>query len=414
MRHTTTLWTILFSLLSPSLFAGDNWAEFRGPQGSGISQAKGLPTKWSETENIVWKTPIHGKGWSSPVVWGNQIWLTTATVDGKKMSAICLDAASGKIVHDLLLFENAEPRFCHPTNSYASPTPVIEEGRIYCHFGSYGTACLDTKSGKTLWTRRDLESDDFRGPGSSPILFEDLLVVNYDGVDLQFVVAFNKKTSDTVWQKKRNIEYGTDNGDRKKAYGTPTIVEFEGHTQLVSPSAVATIAYDPRTGDELWKLRHGGMNAAARPLFGHGLIYIAAGDDDYSLVALRPNGTGDVTDTHIAWKTSKSVPRRGSQLLVGDLYFMVNDTGILTCLDAKTGDIHWQKRRPGQFWSSPIYGDGKIYACDDQGVTLVLSATKEYSELAENKLSAGCNASPAVVDQSLLIRTKTHLYRIGK
>ena len=205
MRHTTTLWTILFSLLSPSLFAGDNWAEFRGPQGSGISQAKGLPTKWSETENIVWKTPIHGKGWSSPVVWGNQIWLTTATVDGKKMSAICLDAASGKIVHDLLLFENAEPRFCHPTNSYASPTPVIEEGRIYCHFGSYGTACLDTKSGKTLWTRRDLESDDFRGPGSSPILFEDLLVVNYDGVDLQFVVAFNKKTSDTVWQKKRNI-----------------------------------------------------------------------------------------------------------------------------------------------------------------------------------------------------------------
>lgn len=390
------------------------WTEFRGVGGYGLSSAKGLPVTWSETENVLWKTPIHGKGWASPVILDGQIWLATATVDGKTMSGLCLDGATGRIVHDLVLFTNEAPRFCHPTNSYASCTPTVEKGRVYFHFGSYGTACVDSQSGKTLWTRRDFVSDDFRGPASSPVVFENLLFLTFDGVDFQFVVALDKTTGKDVWRKTRNIDYQTDNGDNKKGYGTPSIIEAEGRVQLVSPAAKATLAYDPRTGEELWKLRHGGMNAAARPLFAHGLVYICAGEDTLSLAAVRPNGDGDITATHVAWSTGKTVPRRGSPLIVGDHLFMMADAGILSCLDAKTGEFLWSKRLPGQYWASPIYADGRLYIPSDDGQTQVVAASDEYEHLASNKLDAGCNATPAVFENSLLIRTKTHLYRIGK
>ena len=200
-----------------SLRADTNWPEFQGPRANNQSDATDLPTTWSETENVQWKTPIHGRGWSSPVIWGNQIWMCTATEDGKEMSGICVALDTGKIVYDLKLFHNAEPRFCHSMNSYASCTPAIEAGRVYLHFGSYGTACVDTGSGKTIWTRRDLPCDHWRGPGSSPILFEDLLIVHFDGYDYQYIVALNKETGETVWKKDRNIDFQTDNGDFKKA-----------------------------------------------------------------------------------------------------------------------------------------------------------------------------------------------------
>jgi outer membrane protein assembly factor BamB len=394
-----------------SAFA-DNWPQFRGPHGNGQSDATGLPVKFGEGENVKWKTPIPGKGWSSPVVWGERIWVTTATEDGKKMSVLCVDLKTGKILRDQLVFENENPRFCHPTNSYASPTPTIEEGRIYVHFGSYGTACLDTETGEVLWTRRDLHSDDFRGPASSPILHGDLLIVHFDGVDVQFLVALDKHTGKTVWKNDRDIDYGTDNGDAMKAYSTPAVIEVEGRKQLISPAAVATLAYDPQTGRELWRVRHGGMNAAALPLFGGGLVYISAGSGGYDLVAVRPDGRGDVTDSHIAWRTGKSVPKRSSQLLLGDLYFMVNDTGIASCLDATTGDILWQHRFAGNYWASPIYADGRIYFFGQDGTIPVVAPTREFQLLAENKLADGFNASPAVVGRSLILRTKTHLYCI--
>ena len=253
--------------------AEDNWPEFRGPHGDGHADAAALPLTWSETEHVRWKTAIHDRGWSSPVIWGDQIWLTTATQDGKQMFAVQVDRKSGAIVRDILVFSPAEPAYCIPFNSYASCTPAIEQGRVYIHFGAYGTTAFDTATGEKLWVRQDLPCDHFRGPGSSPILWHNLLILTFDGFDLQYLVALDKRTGDTVWRTDRNIKYETDDGDYHKAFSTPTVIRAAGREQLISPSAGATIAYDPATGRELWRVQSGGMNAAARPLFGHGLVF---------------------------------------------------------------------------------------------------------------------------------------------
>jgi outer membrane protein assembly factor BamB len=372
-----------------------------------------LPVKWSEKENVVWKTPIHDKGWSSPVIWGNQIWMTTAREDGKEMFAVCVDRDTGKIIYDLKVFDVEKPAFCIAFNSYASPTPVIEQGRVYVHFGTYGTVCLDTATGKKVWERRDLNCNHHRGPGSSPILYDDLLIVNFDGFDVQYVVALDKKTGKTVWKKDRNITYDRDDGDIKKAYGTPTVVTVEGKPQVVSPSAGATIAYDPRSGDELWRISHGGMNASAPPVYQDGLVFICTSDGGFRLLAARPNGRGDVTKTNVDWKYNKAVPSRSSPLLIGDKLVMINEQGILSCLTAKTGQPVWQERVGGQYIASPLYADGKLYLFGQEENSLVGEpGSKGWKLLSTNRLDGGCMATPAIAGKALFIRTKTHLYRI--
>src|SRR6266851_4389675 len=265
---------LAFFLSVALLRAGDNWPQFRGPNGDGMANARTLAVTWSEKENIRWKTAIHDKGWSSPVIWGDQLWLTTARADGKEFFAVCVDRKSGKIVHDLKLFADMRPAYCHPYNSYASPTPVVEEGRLYFHFGSHGTGCVDTATGKVLWLRRDLPCYHHRGPGSSPIVDAKHLFLPFDGYDQQYVVALNKASGKTIWKKERDIAYSSTDGDIKKAYATPSLLRVGDKYQLVCPAAEATISYDPDSGDEIWRVRHGGMNEATRPVFGHGLIYL--------------------------------------------------------------------------------------------------------------------------------------------
>jgi outer membrane protein assembly factor BamB len=410
---------IVIGLASTAAMAGENWPEFRGPTADGHSDAVGLPIRWSETENVKWKVAIRDKGWSSPVIWGNQIWMTTALVDGKKLYAVCVDRETGKIVHDIKVFDVAKPGYCIPTNSYASPTPVVESGRVYVHFGSYGTACLDTATCETLWSRRDLPCDHWRAPGSSPILFGATLFVHFDGYDVQYVIALDKATGKTRWKRSRDINYATDNGDLKKAYCTPRVIKVKGTAELISPGAVATIAYEPSTGDELWRVYHGGMNAAARPLFGDGLVFLTTGDAGapiaggwHRLLAIRPDGHGDVTKTHVAWTHDKAVPARSSFLLDGDLLYMVSDNGIASCLEAKTGEEVWQQRLGGKYFASPILADGRIYFFDDEGTAHVMEAGREAKVLSRNRLDAGCMASCAVAGKALYVRTKTHLYRI--
>lgn len=412
MRLVTLVSTCL--LTASFCFAANNWPEFRGPDGDGHADAKNLPITFGETENVAWKTPIHDKGWSSPVVWGDQIWLTTATEDGANMFAVCVDLASGKIMHNKRVFYLNKPQYCHPFNSYASPTPVIEEGRVYVHFGAHGTAAIDTRTKEILWTRQDLKCDHHRGPGSSPILFENLLIATYDGFDLQYLVAFDKNTGDTVWKTDRNIDYGTDDGDAKKGYGTPRVITVNGQPQLISPTAGATIAYDPRTGKEIWRVRSGGMNASARPLWGHGLIYATTAAGGWQLFAVRPDGEGDVTKSHFAWKQPKAIPTRSTPLMIDDLIYMVNDAGILSCVEAKTGRQVWVHRLGGNYSASPVYADGKLYFFSQEGECPVLEPGREFKLLATNKLDDGCMASPAVADNALLVRTRTHLYRIEK
>jgi len=404
----TSLTTILFAAIG-----GEHWPQFRGPTGDGMADCRNLPITWSEKENVVWKTAIHGKGWSSPVIWGDQIWLTTAPEDGKESYAVCIDRISGKIIHDIKLYTTENPAFCHPYNSYASCTPVIEAGRVYIHFGSVGTACLDTSTGHVLWERRDLPCDHWRGPGSSPILHENLLILTFDGYDQQYITALDKNTGKTVWKTDRQIDYGTDNGDLKKAYSTPAVLKENGRALIVSPSAAATIAYDADTGKEVWRVQHGGMNEAARPIFAHGLVFLTSGHTQ-QLLAIRLGGQGDLT-RNIAWATSKGLgPSRPSVLVVGDNLFFVSDNGIASCSEAKTGKRLWQERLGGAFSASPICAEGRIYFAGEDGKTHVIAAEPTYQSLAVNKLDAGCMASPAAAGDGLFLRTKTHLYRLGK
>jgi outer membrane protein assembly factor BamB len=394
------------------LIAGGNWPQFRGPSGNGHAEVKTAPIRWSETENIRWKTPIHGKGWSSPVIWGDQIWMTTALENGKERFAVCVDRQSGKIIHDLKLLAEENPPFCIPYNSYASSTPVIEAGRVYIHFGSSLTTCLDTGTGRVVWERRDLPCDHFRGPGSSPILHGNLLLLTFDGFDRNYLVGLDKANGKTVWKTDRNIKYSTPDGDYHKAYSTPSLMEVDGKLQLVSPSAEATIAYDPDTGKELWQIHHGGMNAACRPIFGHGLVFLTSGHTAH-LLAVRQGGSGDVTADGVVWQAIRNVPTRPSLLLVGDLLFMVGDKGIASCLEAKTGKQLWSERLGSVFSASPTLAAGNIYFADEEGKTHVVAAEPTFKVLATNKLDDGCMASPAFVDDMLYLRTRTHLYSIG-
>lgn len=416
-----------------------HWNQFRGPRGDGKSHAESLPVEFSETKNVRWKTAIPGKGWSSPVVWDKQIWLTTGREDGTELFAVCVDLGNGDIVHDLKVFDVADPSMkWSEFNPHATPTPVVEEGRVCVHHGSYGTACLDTKSGDVIWRRQDLRCNHRVGPGSSPITSDDSLFPQFDGVDVQYVVALNKATGKILWKKKREVDSGLATklrnsglsesdieetkiekpGDNRKSYATPTLIEYRGQRQLIRPGTEVLFSYDPKTGDELWQVQYPGWgwNVAFRPILAHGLVYCTAGISHY-LFAIRPDGRGDVTDTHVVWSTKGSVPNLSSPVIVGDLLFMVTDKGgIVSCLDARTGEQIWRRRlgSRGDHWASPVVAGGKIYFSSTRGHVTVIAVAREFQRLADNKLNASFIASPAVAGDALILRSTTHLYHVAE
>lgn len=412
-RRTATAALVAVALLGMPVAAGEEaWNQFRGPTGDGVWHGGPLPVEWSESEGVAWKTPIPGKAWSSPVIADGKVWMTNATEDGTRLSAVAVDAATGRVLHDVTLFEPAAPAFCHAFNSHASSTPVLDGGRLYAHFGSAGTAAVDTATGAVLWRQETLRCDHHRGPGSSPILHGGLLIVPFDGFDVQYVAAIDARDGHVAWRRDRAIDYGTDDGDAKKAYGTGTVIAPGGRGQVILPSAGATIAYDPATGAELWRVNHGGMNASARPLHGNGLVYLNTAAGGMKTLAVRPDGNGDVTGSHVAWTSPQGSGSRSSQLLLGERLFHVGDAGTATVLDALTGKAVWQKRLGGEFSASPIVADGRIYCPNQEGQTFVVTATEPYEVIAENTLAEGCMASPAAYDGAIFLRTKGHLYKI--
>jgi outer membrane protein assembly factor BamB len=416
--HIVSALAVLVALSSP---AAAQWPQFRGPDGNGIAAARELPLTWAEGKNVRWKTAIHGRAWSSPVILDDQIWLTTATKDGRELFAIAVEKASGKILHDIKLFHVETPQFAHAFNSYASPTPAIEPGRVYVTFGSPGTAAIDTRTGKVLWQRRDFECNHFRGAGSSPVIFGDLLLMHFDGSDHQFVVALDKNTGKTVWRTERSIDFqdlGPDgkpqaDGDFRKAFATPQVVMVAGRPVFVSVGSKAAYGYEPRTGRELWRIEERGNHSASpRPIAAHGLVYYTSGWASGELLAVRPDGQGDATNTHVAWRVTQGVPKKPGIIVLGDLIFMVNDVGIATCVDAKTGEMVWKGRFAGTYSASPVAGAGRVYFFSEDGNTTVIEAARELKILAENQLDDGFMASPAVDGRALILRTRTHLYRI--
>ncbi len=393
----------------------EQWWQFRGPQGNGHTLSTGLPLEWDEKKNVVWKTSIHDRGWSSPVIWNDQVWMTTATKDGTKLFAVCVHKTSGKILHDIHVFDVEIPMAITSDNTYATPTSVIEEGRVYIHFGTYGTACLDTVTGKTLWTRRDLKCDHEKGagPASSPLLVGDLLVMHVDGRDVQYIIALNKKDGTTAWKTDRSLDYSKVPVHQRKAYGMPVLIPRGEKTQLAGVGGRGVFAYDPATGKELWMARHRGWSIAPRPVFGHGLLFAIIDRDSPELWAIRPDGNGDITETHIAWKETKRMPPRASPLLAEGLLFLVNRNGIASCFEPKTGELIWQERLKGAYSASPIYTKGRIYFFNEDAICTVIKPSRKLEIMNTNALDRqALMATPAVDGSAFYIRTEKHLYCI--
>ncbi len=414
--------SLFISLVSVGqAFGNEQWPGYRGPSGQGMASDAKLPLEWNEEKNVTWKVPIKGKAWSSPVIWENRIFLTNAPEDGSRLSLLCLDKQTGKTIYDRQLHFVPLPQYCHPFNSYASPSPVVEAGRIYVSFGSAYNGCLNSATGDVIWERTDFVCNHFRGPGSSPLVIGDQLFLHFDGSDEQYVVALNKHTGKTLWRTDRSVDYDDIDpatgkpdrqGDWRKAFSTPAMAQVDGKPLLVSLGSMAFYGYDPENGKERWRIEFPGSHSGAcRPVLGHGLIFVPIGAGE-ELWAIRPNGRGVVTDTHVTWKQTLVVPRRPSVLLVDDLLTMVNDKGVSACVEAETGKVVWRKRLGGNYSASPIYASGRIYCFDQEGKATVLKAGRKAEVLAINQLDDGCMASPAVSGNTLFVRSLTHLYRI--
>ena len=411
---------LVAAALAASAHPHAQWPQFRGPEGNGVA-AGTPPLNWSESEHVKWRRPVRGRAWSSPVVLGSQVWLTTATEDGRKLAALALDAATGKILFDLDLFSVERPQYAHPFNSYASPTPAAEPGRVYVTFGSPGTAAIDTATGKVLWTRRDLECNHFRGAGSSPVIFENLLLMHFDGSDVQYLVALDKRTGRTVWRTDRSVDFqdvGPDgrvqaDGDFRKGFATPQVVTTSSGPVMVSLGSKAAYGYDPRTGRELWRLVERSTHSpSTRPVAGNGLVYFPTGWATGVLLAVKPDGRGDVAASHVVWRATRAVPNKPSVLLVGDLVFMVSDTGVVSCLDAMSGAYLWQSRVDGEYSASPLLAGGRVYLFNEEGKTTVIEAGRKFRVLAQNQLGDGFMASAAVDGNAFILRSRSAVYRI--
>ena len=405
-----TLSVLLVCSLAGGLRA--DWPEFRGPTGQGHADVAGLPITWDEETNISWKVSLEGLAWSSPVVVDGRIYLTNAVETGSEthlLSALCLDGGTGEVQWEQELFTQTGPVAIHRTNSHASPTPLVLGGRVYVHFGPHGTACLTT-DGEIVWRTDSLEYQPVHGNGGSPANAGELLIISCDGGDRQFVVGLEKSTGEERWRTPRDTT-----PIKGFSFSTPLVIEAEGVPQVVCPGSDAVFAYNPATGEEIWRVDYtGGFSVVPRPVYAGGLVFVCTGFGTPKLMAIDPTGSGNVTDSHVRWETRRGAPHNPSPVAVGDELYFISDQGVATCVDLQTGEPYWQERIGGQFWASPLYAEGRIYFQDKNGGAVVIGAGTEFVELARNQLGSGERsfASYGVDDGALIIRTETSLYRV--
>lgn len=408
--------------ISVSLITGpvsaEDWPQFRGPGGQGISLSRDLPITWDPETNIIWKADLPGNGWSSPVLANGRIYLTTAVPaegtddDGNMpylLHAICLDAVTGDELWNIQTAKVPADATMHPKNSHASATPVVTKDRVYVHFSTYGTAALDL-NGNVIW-REQIDYKPRHGTGSSPVLFEDLLIFNCDGEESPFVIALDAATGTERWRTAR-----PDVADIKFSFSTPLVVQVDGRFELVSAGSDVVCGYDPRSGEELWTVRYPQKwSVVPRPVFAGGLVLVCTGyDGPAELLAIRPGGRGDVTDTHVAWRAKKFVPHSPSPIVDGGHVYLISDSGIASCRDLQTGDLVWKERVGGAYSASPVLAEGRIYFLSEDGVTTVIRAATEFDRLARNDLGERSLASIVPTDGALLLRTIKGLYRLGR
>ncbi|MCG8648529.1 MAG: PQQ-binding-like beta-propeller repeat protein [Pirellulales bacterium] len=440
MNQRTLLAFAVASLVIPGTWGfGETWPQFRGPDGNGIAIGQRPPVVFGETQNVTWRTELPGKAWSSPVIADDVVWVTTAieriptdeekialfqhkAVEEKKfkqlsiaksidLKLLAIDFKTGSVLRTLDLIEFERPDAIHALNSYASPTPVIDGDYIYCHFGNYGTFCIARDSYQLVWKRR-LPLQHSVGPGSSPFIHEDLLILIQDGLERQYVAALDKRTGKTIWETDRP-EMEAPSGDQKKAYCTPiAITDGRGRQQLICMASQWMVSYDPKTGKEIWRCYHGkGFSVVPRPVYADGVVYFSTGFGKPQLWAVRADGDGDVTDSHVEWIVPKGIPAKPSPLFHDGLIYVMADTGVASCFQAKDGTEVWKKRIGGDYSSSPLLAGGHIYFGSHDGKVTVIKPGPEGQVIAENHVEGQIMASPAALDHSLVLRTDKALYR---
>lgn len=421
-------------LFASGMARGEDWWQFRGPNSGQVSEKK-VPTRWGAQEPI-WKTAIPGKGWSSPIVVGDRIWITSAeevAIGTKEASeklatlpfgsrdivvdaavtlfAIELSADTGEILRRIDLFDKKNPPPLHAMNSYASPTPVTNGSRIVCHFGSLGTACIDIASGNILW-KREFAVEELTGGGASPILLDGSLFLACDGADQQYITAIDESTGETKWKVNRPEITPVDDSQRR-AFSTPIVIHSGGRRQLISLAAQWLVSYNPDNGNEWWRAKVGsGYSLVPTPVYDRDRVFVCTGFSKPEMVAVDTKGNGDVTESGILWRYSRQVPEISSPVVLGDEIYFVSD-GIATCLEAATGTQVWQHRLGGKFASSLTASDGRVYITSSGGVTTVIKPGREFTELATNELFGETYASLSVYKNSFLLRTHPILYRLG-
>ena len=403
--------TIFSSKNSNAQTVDQGWTDYRGPNLNGHSAAQNIPLSWNDSSNVAWKTPMPGRGWSSPVILNNKIWLTTALNDGKNLNLLAINSTSGKIEFNLNLFKRDSLQENHPLNSYASPSPVVEDGKVYANFGTYGTACVDTESGEIIWKRSDFHCEHEVGPGSSPFLYENLLILTYDGTDVQFLVGLDKETGKIIWKRNRDVDLKDQSPESRKAFTTPIIGKINGEDQLISVGPHIVAGYNPQTGERVWHANFKGFSGSSRPLVVENKLFFNTGFGPSAVIALKLGGEGNVTDS-IAWINKKSTQARSSALYIDSLLYMVNTGGQAKCFVAETGEELWTER-VGRFTSSsPIYVGGNIYTFDEEGLITIFKPGRVFQKIGENQMRDGFMASPAIVGDSLFLRSKSQLYKI--
>ena len=412
--------SFIFAFLSVFISAKE-WTKFRGPTGDGHVTVKSIPLKWSDTENVKWKVSVPGKGWSSPVISKGKIYLTSAVAEGdnqdaadvhRELRVICYDSSDGKELWDTKVFEQKPlKRPIHHKNSHASPTPIIEDGKVYVHFGHMGSACLDSK-GKILWKNNELKYDPLHGNGGTPIIVDNLFFYSADALTNPFVVALDKNTGKVLWKKQRSE---TDQS-RKFSFSTPTLIRMGGRSQIISPASGAVFSYDSKTGEELWSVDYGGWSVIPKPGVYKNMIYVGTGYERAHILGIRVDekSKGNVTESHVEWEITKRAPNTPSFMVVDDLLYFISDGGIATCVEPLTGEIIWQERTAGPISASPVYFNGMIYFLDEQGKTTVIKAGRKFEIIAENKIKERTLASFGISEGAIYIRSEKSLFRIGE
>ena len=403
------------------LTSAQDWTKFRGPTGDGHVTVKSIPLKWSDTENVKWKVSVPGKGWSSPVISKGKIYLTSAVAEGdnqdaadvsRELRVICYDSSNGKEIWDTKVFDQKPlKRPIHHKNSHASPTPIIEGGKVYVHFGHMGSACLDLK-GKILWKNNELKYDPIHGNGGTPIIVDNLFFYSADASTNPFVVALDKNTGKVLWKKLRSETAQS----RKFSFSTPTLISMGGSSQIISPASGAVFSYDSKTGEELWSVDYGGWSVIPKPGVYKNMIYVGTGYERAHLLGIRVDekSKGNVTESHVEWEITKRAPNTPSFMIVEDLLYFVSDGGIATCVEPMTGEIIWQEGTAGPISASPVHFDGKIYFLDEQGTTTVIKAGRKFEVIAENKIGERTLASFGISEGAIYIRSEKNLFRIGE